>query len=470
MDQGKSATFAAVVNELEQKANTLVIPIAPDDFELERLAGFLESDYADVNPKLLYSSVWNYVLLSEILKTLERSTSALYTSPDDLTRTQLFTHYRDHEEELSFDFGTRLIAHLQAFSEFPADVAMDEKREHLERLVKKLRDYGLSRHLLKFVKAQSMLFHVVIDDLDKHWRPGSIRSIELLIGLFDEIDRLHKFFGGHLKVSAFLRQDIFEVLQQHDEDLSKRNFLKMEWTHLNLHHLVAARIAHAVKTESQSDEQAWEALFDPLTNGQPTSEYVLSRTLPRPRDVLDFCQKAVDQAQRNGHDIVRESDVLDAEVQFSEAVFWSIKLEFQALYPSLDEVMIEFAGAPEVMSWNDFVARVNVAITKYKDTMSSWYGAGKLDAEFVATVLFRIGMIGFARKGTQLSLFANGKSYSDSLSLVKPAPQVLIHPAFARFLELTPVAARPDISPNRRQSSELQLSMEIDERGDSESQ
>ena len=460
---GKSATFAAVVNELEQRASTVVVPIAPDNFELERLTGFFGSDYANVNPKLLYSSVWHYVLLSEILKTLERSTPILYTSPDDVTRNWLVTHYREHEQDFSVDFATRLIVQLQQISDSPADAASEERRNQLDGLVKKLRDYGLGRHLLKFAKEQGMLFHVVIDDLDKHWRPDSIQSIELLIGLLDEINRLCKYSEGKLKMSVFLRQDIFEVLQQYDEDLVKRNFLKMEWTHLNLRRLVAERIAHTVRIQNQDDEQTWGALFEPLTNGQTTSEYVLSRVLPRPRDVLDFCQKAVDQAQRNGHDIIRGSDVLDAEVQFSENVFISVKLEFQALYPRLDETMIEFAGAPEVMTWNDFVARVNVAIGKYRKTMSSWYGAEKLDAEFIATVLFRIGMIGFAKKGTQLSLFANGKSYSESLSLVKPSPQVLIHPAFARFLELTPVASQARDHPTRSRTSELQMPLDIDE-------
>ncbi len=460
---GKSATFAAVVNELEQKPNTVVVPIAPDNFELERLTDFLESDYGNVNLKLLYSSVWHYVLLSEILKTLERSTPVLYTSPDDVTRNWLFTHYREHEQELSVDFATRLIDQLHEVADSPADTDLKERQNKLEDLVKKLRDYGLGRHLLRFAREQGMLFHVVIDDLDKHWRPDSIQSIELLIGLLDEIDRLGKFFEGNLKTAVFLRQDIFENLQQHDEDLSKRNFLKMEWTHLNLRRLVAERIAHTVRIENHDDEQTWGALFEPLTNAQTTSEYILSRVLPRPRDVLDFCQKSVDQAQRNGHDIVRGSDVLDAEIQFSENVFLSVKLEFQALYPRLDETMIEFAGAPEVMAWHDFVARVNVAIEKYRDTMGDWYGADKLDAEFVATVLFRIGMIGFARKGTQLSLFANGKSYSESLSLVRPAPQVLIHPAFARFLELTPVVSQARAQLTKSRTSELQMPLDIDE-------
>ena len=50
----------------------------------------------------------------------------------------------------------------------------------------------------------------------------------MLIGLIDEADRLQRYFGDQLKVVMFLREDIFDVLAQADEDLPKRNYLRME--------------------------------------------------------------------------------------------------------------------------------------------------------------------------------------------------------------------------------------------------
>ena len=40
---------------------------------------------------------------------------------------------------------------------------------------------------------------------DKNWRPSSPQSVELLIGLIDEADRLQRYFGARLKVVVFLR-------------------------------------------------------------------------------------------------------------------------------------------------------------------------------------------------------------------------------------------------------------------------
>ena len=90
--------------------------------------------------------------------------------------------------------------------------------------------------------------------------------------------------------------------------------------------------------------------------------------------MLDFCQKAIDQAQRNGHDIVTQQDVLDGETSFSDGLFWSVAMEFKGLYPNLEDVLIEFAGAPENMPWEFFEGLALSAIEKNKAAIGDWIG------------------------------------------------------------------------------------------------
>ena len=62
----------------------------------------------------------------------------------------------------------------------------------------------------------------------------------------------------------------------------------MEWTHSNLKHLVAERLANRASQENDSDDQTWRAIFPEPVKNMLAEDYILTRSLPRPRDVLKF--------------------------------------------------------------------------------------------------------------------------------------------------------------------------------------
>ena len=368
---GKSANFRAIKEELSKVPKTITSEIAPDDFELESIAGFLEDGFSFIDQTFVSQSVWNYVLISEILKSLAGRTDKLYQSPNDITRSNLYHYYQDNRELLSLDFGSRVVSVLKDAANVHSQASHEEKASRAAESIKSLRDYQIPKHLKDFADKEDITFFVVADDLDKHWRPDTKQSIDLLIGLIAEVDRLQRFFQGRLKVVMFLREDIYDVLARYDDDLPKRNLLRMEWTQSNLKHLVAERLALSASQVNDDDDTTWSIIFPQHVKGKQATDYILSRSLPRPRDVLDFCQKSIDQAQRNGHSVVTEQDILDGEDSFSEGLFSSVSAEFRGLYPGLEEVLIEFAGVSERMPWDDFLRFATNAIEK-NDFTNRW--------------------------------------------------------------------------------------------------
>jgi len=177
--------------------------------------------------------------------------------------------------------------------------------------------------------------------------------------------------------------------------------------------------------------------------------------------VLDFCQKGIDHAQRNGHAKVTEQDILDAEHDFSESLFRSITLEFRALFPSLDEVLIEFAGAPVTMLWKEFESRAIEAIAKHTDLIAGWHSSNNPNPDYLASVLFKIGVIGFTKPGSPSNYFANGRSFAETWSLVSPAPEVVVHPAFIRSLDISPELSQRTRSRTSRESDRRQIRMDL---------
>ena len=440
---GKSANFQAIREELSESKSTLTVEIAPDDFELERIAGFLTDGYALADQRFAFQSAWNYILITEILKSLSEKSDKLYLSPDDNTRSNLYQYCVDNHAMLSLDFGARVISMLNDMASITPSAQQQGNLSNADERINALRDHQISRQLREFANREDMTFFIVADDLDKHWRPDTRQSIDLLIALIAEADRQQRFFEGHLKVVMFLREDIYDVLAQYDEDLPKRSYLRMEWTKANLKHLVAERLAHEVDQNNDDDDATWSVIFPNSVKGTSATDYILSRALPRPRDVLDFCQKSIDQAQRNGHTAVTEQDILDGEGSFSEGLFSSVCTEFtRGLYPGLEEVLIEFAGVSEKVSWDDFGQMADKAIKAHEGIVEDWGRSGTVTSKDLADVLFRVGVIGLSKGIGDSPYFRNGRSFAETWVLCSPKPVVHIHPGFARALDISGVGLR----------------------------
>lgn len=458
---GKSANFQAIRAEISEQPKIVDVEILPDDFQLERITGFLEYATDLPDPQLVFQSIWNYVLITEILKSLAEKTNRLLASPDEGTRNNLRHLYDSEYDQLAMDFGSRAVYALDRVISRNHEMPTDQRRLKVEEGLKALRNYDLGRRLRQFAEEEGIIFFIVADDLDKHWRANTAQSVNLLLGLIAEVSRMQRYFGEYLKIVMFLREDIYDVLTRYDDDLPKRDVLRMEWTIPNLHHLVAARLSTMIS--GQDDEEVWSAIFPEPVKNIAASEYILTRSLPRPRDVLNLCQKAIDHAQRNGHTYVTAEDILDGEKSFSEALFYSVSSEFKGLYPDLEEVLIEFAGVAEKITWIEFGDIAEKAIQNNGAIVMKWVDGKQTTPHFLAGVLFRIGLIGLSREWTSPVHFCNGRSFSETWGLVASNPVVHIHPAFAQFLEISEAVLRPPLRPSRRRRKVSSLQMSFDD-------
>ena len=461
---GKSANFQGIRAEISGRPNIINIEITPDDFQLERISDFLDHEIDLHNPQLIFQSIWNHVLTTEILKSLEEKTDHLYYSPDDSNRNRLRQIFDDSRDNLEMDFGSRVVSALREVLISDPSMSPIEIQRNAEEAIKSLRNYDLGSRLRAFARREGITFFIIADDLDKFWRPNTKQSIELLIGLIAEVSKMQQYFQECLKIVLFFREGIYDVLTIYDEDLSKRDIVRIEWTSANLRHLVAERLATKANMDDLDDDEIWSAIFPEQVDGVPASDYILTRSLPRPRDVLNLCQKAIDQAQRNGHSHVTVEDILDGERSFSEALFYSVTSEFNGMYPDLGEVLSEFIGAPEKMAWSEFEERADRTIRSNEAILASWVGGEHPNPHFLAEVLFRIGLVGLSREWDSRIHFSNGRTFSETLRLSSSRPLIHFHHAFIQFLEISEAVLRPPIpsSRRRRRVSPLQLPLDVE--------
>lgn len=431
---GKSANFKAICDELRDRFNTVPVEIAPSDYELQRITGYLETHDEDTTPTHLYQPTWNYVLITEMVKSLTERTDILLSSGDDADSYTLRQYYDANRAALELDFGSRVTQALTAGLEATTGNVERTTQEATQSAINGLLDYRISRRLQAFANKEDITFFLVADDLDKHWNPSNEQSIDLLIGLINEAARLQIFFVGRLKVVMFLRQDIFDAMAKRDDDLPKRSFLRMEWTHANLKHLVAERLAKGADIQVGSDQDIWAAIFPEQVNDTEASDYILSRALPRPRDVLSLCQAAIDQAQKNGHSRVTARDIIDGESANATNFVRSLEAEFAASYPHLGVVLNVFSRIGRTMKWDEFDTLAGMAIQEHEDLLNGWSSDGPRTTRWLGGALYEIGLIGLSPPDGSTGSFRNGQSFDETWTACAPQPLVHIHPAFFAYL------------------------------------
>jgi hypothetical protein len=175
----------------------------------------------------------------------------------------------------------------------------------------------------------------------------------------------------------------------------------------------------------------WHKYFCPQVRGIPTREYLTSRILPRPRDIVFFVKAAVSFAVNRKHDRVEERDIVDGEKQYSQYAWDSILVENGITIPQLEAVLIEFVSSDAV---------IRESTVREKISASGVY-AEKVDS--VIEHLVKLTFIGLEVSREQFVYSDEPKELRKNLILANrftksenTEPRYEINPAFRSYLEV----------------------------------
>ena len=158
---GKSANFKALSENLGTRPDTIVVEIAPDDYELHRITDYLGSHHQDPSSAYLYQPVWHYVLITEMVKALAENTDTLFWSQTDQDAYNLRQYYESNRPALHMDFGSRVTQALMEIFESAENAPSASKHEPTQRAINELNNYHISRRLRDFVSRQNLKFFLV---------------------------------------------------------------------------------------------------------------------------------------------------------------------------------------------------------------------------------------------------------------------------------------------------------------------
>ena len=134
-----------------------------------------------------------------------------------------------------------------------------------------------------------------------------------------------------------MRSHIFDKIVNTADEPDKISYTRLTWADPELLlRVIEERYISSHGPESDP-AQMWHKYFTDQVRNVATREYLVSRILPRPRDIVYFVKAAVSFAVNRKHDRVEEKDVTDGEMQYSQYAWDSIMVENNSTIPQLEE-------------------------------------------------------------------------------------------------------------------------------------
>jgi hypothetical protein len=361
---GKTATMSQSVLELRKDRRNLVVPIKPSSYEISGLMELLAGLPSDSASEYLLVNLWTYLIYTEVAV---RAVIHARGKPAGIGE---HTPMRELERELESlavsteaDLATRLEEAVDALLSGEGTRTSDPKQFIADQL--RLQRLGKLRSLIGSALHDFDRVAVLIDNLDKAWEFGIDFSMmsKFILALLTTSGKIERQFAKtekgsksiNLTLSVFLRTDIFDVVATHAREPDKIGALSVHWQdeELLIRVLEERYAVNKLPKTKISTSDMWDELFTSEVRGLPTRDYLLWRTLPRPRDLIFFANAAVTTAINRRHQIVQESDIVFAEQEYSKFAFDALLVESEAQGFHLEDVLYEFAGRQSTLNGDD---------------------------------------------------------------------------------------------------------------------
>lgn len=484
----------AIVSMIERQQES-VSPIDLQEMALDYVANstivrFLQS--LDVDLDIFFQTLWKHVLCIEFIRlryavnSRERSKSVFQNIADffdnDQRKKAALNYLSEWEgkfwitmDENIKELTTKLEQRIGA--EFSAEIAKFEGNagyartmgvEKKAQLVARIKKFINPSQLAELNKVLALLSEyddgdghhhkkhfILIDRLDEKWVDEEIRY-KLIRALIESLRAFRKIHS--LKIVVTLRTDVLERVVIENRDLGFQRekyddyFLRLMWKKEQLKELVQKRINFLYRRKYTSENVHFEDVFKSKIKGKLPFDYMLERTLYRPRDIISFVNLCLTQAQEQTE--VYPRNIEQAEDEYSRVRLQALIYEWRSALPILEFVfnqMTGFAERFEVSSFaedhfveslalqhavndidkNDPFSELIAAYVKDASASSKHRIARKLAAE-----LYRIGSIGLKLRGHSRYIYSYQDNPIVSEDAIELDVKIHIHPMLHRALAI----------------------------------
>ncbi len=490
---------SAALTHLEEVNSEHVIRINPEDLALPYITNLQAIRYLDaleVNLDNFWTTLWKHVLLVEVIRHRYRVNSPeakrnfLGMLRDKINKDRAKSaalEYLDEYEgrfwceadervrEITDNFTRKISAEAggkagagQLAINLSGTGGVEESRqtraEQVERFQRVVNDTQLARlNKMMNVLDEDILegpehfTYVVIDDLDRDWVDERIAN-DLIRCLFSTVLSLKRV--KNLKVLVALRTNIFQELDfgkrgGGQEEKLRALVLPIRWTSYDLEELLNERVNVAGRLADMDVREMADLLPSPNRARGSALEYILSRTLMRPRDAIAFANECLTVGV--GRSRLTWQDIFAAEKAYSAKRVLALRDEWKSTYAGIDRVIDRFRSAPARMPKDEFSRRLDEIMLLLSDvefpgtkwltdaTQSMWSAA--YDASWcemyqpLIRVLYQIGLVGCSTPASrQPTFFGDDPLFVEQCSNLEESNGFYLHRMYQAGLDIRPAS------------------------------
>jgi hypothetical protein len=441
---GKTAILKYIAATVEHHSEIDPFEMSMSYVSNSDVLNFLHAIGADLD--LMFQVLWKHVLCIEFIRMRfsvnneETSRGVFGWIADrfnhDSRRKKAVTYLREWEgkfwitmdqniKELTEKIENAVRAELgveidkfKAGGQYDKRLSVDKKTEFVSRVRKiinseQLSELGSVVDLLSDVESEGghKHYYILVDKLDENWVDAAVR-FKLIRGLIESLKAFRKIRG--LKILVAARSDVLERVVQETKDLTFQReklddyFVHLKWNKPLLKELVDRRVQQLFRKQYTQAPITFDDVFKSRVGNLDPFDYMVERTLMRPRDVIAFVNECLNEAQGNYE--VTATVIKRAEAQFSTKRRASIEQEWQSAYPSIRR-LTNFLSSKRraILSFEDFCLPKemdDMALAIYSDERIGFDplyevakshcddGPSTILAKTIVSMLYRVGAIG----------------------------------------------------------------------------
>lgn len=308
--------------------------------------------------------------------------------------------------------------------------------------------HGIIEILSSFENGDKMKsYYILIDKLDERWVDDSVR-FRMIKSLIESLKSFRKI--QNLKILVALRSDVLERVVQETADISfqrekfEDNSVRIHWSSNDLLVLVDKRIEALFKRRYTRDSVTFNHIFPPKLGNKESFEWMLERTLLRPRDVIAFVNECFDLAA--GHAGVTVSMMRKAESEFSRKRRDALIQEWLSAFPTIG-LVLDFVGKQrrttfgvaetfEANSVDELTLHICAGTRRDFDPIyevcqryTDGKGATRLDViQCLVSTLYRTGAVGIKLHAGDHFIYSHLHQPLISPNLIGPDTRMRLHP------------------------------------------
>ncbi|GBE42042.1 hypothetical protein BMS3Bbin10_00098 [bacterium BMS3Bbin10] len=346
----------------------------------------------------------------------------------------------------------------------PSALTKSERREIVQRakpVVDKVQIRELNEVielLSEAIADRSRKWFLIIDGLDEPWAEQNIQY-NLIRALIESIRTFRKM--DNLKIIVVLRDDLYEKVISKTKRSGFQSekyegiIAKVKWSPGELRMLINKRIEYLFvrKYEKRNIVKLYDVIPSNIRKFD-TYNFVIMRTLFRPRDIIAFINEILENAA--GKTEIGYKNVRDAEFTYSKKRLTALEEEWSSMHPMLGKYVSFLANRKEKIPFTDisvreFIEDMVLAIVEQTDSTTD--GITELAQEIMkkqtatrilnmskewVLCLYKVGAIGVKPELGSKFLFSHADGHQLSRSQLSKDTILSVHPMLWRSLNITP--------------------------------